>query len=94
VGISFYPPFVHQETSSLNKLLDHFVHVAEIAGVEHLGLGSDFDGIDQTVDGLDDVSCLHRLIEGFSARGFSPKETEQIASKNFLRVIEKVLPKE
>lgn len=94
VGISFYPPFVHQESPSLNKLLDHFVHVAEIAGVEHLGLGSDFDGIDQTVEGLDDVSCLHRLIEGLSARGFSPKETEQIASKNYLRVIEKVLPKE
>ena len=94
VGISFYPPFVHRKSLSLNKLLDHFVHVAEVAGVEHLGLGSDFDGIDQTVDGLDDVSCLPRLIKGLSARGFSPKEMEQIASRNYLRVIEKVLPKQ
>ena len=94
VGMSFYPPFVHRKSPSLNKLLDHFVHVAEVAGVEHLGLGSDFDGIDQTVEGLDDVSCMPRLIEGLSARGFSPKEMEQIASRNYLRVIEKVLPKQ
>ncbi len=92
IGLSYYPSFIHRESPSLEKLLDHFVHVATVAGVEHLGFGSDFDGIDKTINGLDDVSCLHHLVDGLISRGFTPKETEQITSENYLRVLNQVLP--
>ncbi|MEW5921056.1 MAG: dipeptidase [Bacillota bacterium] len=94
IGLSFCPSFIHRENPSLETLLDHFVHVAEVAGIDHLGLGSDFDGIEQTVEGLDDVSCLPRLIEGLLSRGFTPQEVQKITSGNFLRMLEKVLPAE
>ena len=92
IGLSFCPPFIHGESPSLDKLLDHFVHVAEIAGVEHIGFGSDYDGIERTINGLDDVSCMQHLVGGLISRGFTTKEIGQITSENYLRVLEKVLP--
>lgn len=50
------------------KLLDYFVHVADVAGVDHLGIGADFDGIEHVIDGLEDVTGLPRLVDGLSAR--------------------------
>ncbi len=92
IGLSYYPSFIHRESPSLEKLLDHFVHVAEVAGIEHLGFGSDYDGIEQTIKGLDDVSCLHQLVDGLISRGFTSKEIRQITSENYLRVLNQVLP--
>lgn len=50
------------------KLLDHFVHVTDVAGVDHLGIGADFDGIEHVIDGLEDATGLPRLVDGLSAR--------------------------
>lgn len=92
MGLSFYPPFVHDQKPNLEKLLDHFEHVAGVAGIDHLGFGSDFDGIEQTLGGLEDVSRLPNLVRGLLSRGFSAEEVEKITSGNYLRVLEKVLP--
>ena len=92
IGLSFYPSFIHRESPSLDSLLDHFVHVAEIAGIDHMGFGSDFDGIDEAVKGLDDASFFHNLVEGLIGRGFTPEEMEKITSGNYLRILEQVLP--
>lgn len=92
VGISFYPPFVSgQEIASLDQLVDHFVHIAEVAGVEHTAIGSDFDGMNATVDGLNDASCHGVLLEALTRRGFKPREMELIAGLNVRRIIEKTL---
>ncbi len=92
IGLSFCPQFVCHKKADMERLLDHFVHVAEVAGIDHLGIGSDFDGIKQAVEGLEDVSCLPRLIEGLYSRGFSLGEINKISSANFLRVLKQVLP--
>jgi len=92
IGLTFYPEFVAPQEATVEKLIDHFVHVAAVAGIEHLGFGSDFDGIEQVIDGLEDAAALPRLLEGLSRRGFSAADIEKIASKNFIRVLEKVLP--
>lgn len=92
IGLTFYPEFISSEKATIEKLIDHFVHVAEVVGVDHLGFGSDFDGIDQVIEGLEDVTKTHRLIEGLAERGFSAADIEKITSKNFLRVMETVLP--
>ncbi len=75
--------------NTIDKLLDQFVHVAD---VDHLGIGADFDGIGQVIEGLEDVTGLPRLIEGLAERGFSREEIAKITHKNFIRVLEKVLP--
>jgi len=92
IGMSCCPYFVDSKNPTMDKLLDHFVHAAEVAGVDHLGIGSDFDGIEQVIEGLEDVTGLPRLIKGLAGRGFSREEIDKITHKNFIRVLEKVLP--
>ncbi|MDW7729321.1 MAG: dipeptidase [Bacillota bacterium] len=92
VGMSCCPDFVDPENATTDKLLDHFVHVANVAGVDHLGFGADFDGIQEVITGLEDVTGLPRLAEGLSKCGFSREEIDNITHKNFIRVLQKVLP--
>ncbi|MFZ5650012.1 MAG: dipeptidase [Bacillota bacterium] len=91
VGLCFYPPFLGSGQASLEMLLDHAVHLAGVAGVDYIGLGSDFDGIESVVPGINDVTCLPMLTEGLLRRGFSPGEVKKILGGNFLRVIKQVL---
>lgn len=92
VGLTFYPDFIAPADATLDKLVDHFIHAAEIAGVDHIGLGSDFDGIDKVIGGLEDVTGLPRLVEALCKRGFSAEEVDKITSKNFIRVLKDILP--
>lgn len=92
IGLSCCPYFIDPDKPAIERLLDHFEHIAEIIGPEHLGIGSDYDGISETVPGLEDVSFLPRLVEGLYRRGFSEEEIEQITGGNFLRVWQQVLP--
>lgn len=91
VGLCFYPPFICRECPSLERLLDHAVHIASLAGVECIGLGTDFDGITSVAPGLEDITCLPALKEGLGLRGFSDSEVQMILGGNFLRVMEQTL---
>ncbi|MDY6826936.1 MAG: dipeptidase [Bacillota bacterium] len=92
IGLSFYPAFITTGETTLGDLLDHFVHIADLIGTDHLGFGSDFDGINKVIPGLEDVTGLPRLIEGLQKRGFSREEIKKIAGINFLQILKKVLP--
>ena len=72
----------------MDRLLDHIQHVAKIAGVDHVCLGSDFDGVAAAPAGVDDVSKLPALTAGLRARGFAPADVEKILGGNVLRVLE------
>lgn len=93
IGISFYPLFIceNRKECNMERLLDHFVHIASEIGVQHLALGSDFDGIDMTLKELYDCTQYHRLIAGLLSRGFSASEIELIIKDNILRLLEKNL---
>lgn len=68
-------------------VLDHIDHVVEIAGIDHVGFGSDFDGVgDSLPTGLKDVSAYPNLIYGLLQRGYSESDVEKICSGNVLRV--------
>ncbi|HUG82144.1 MAG TPA: dipeptidase [Bryobacterales bacterium] len=72
-------------------LLDHFEHAAKIAGPDHVGLGSDFDGVSaQTPEGMEDISHVPRLIDGLRERGFSDDDISKILGGNTLRVMKAV----
>ncbi len=66
---------------------DHVEHVRDVAGIDHVGLGSDFDGIEYTVNGLEDVSKFTNLFEELARRGWSDADLRKVAGENFLRVL-------
>jgi membrane dipeptidase len=68
------------------RLVDHVVHAAEVAGVRHVGLGSDFDGIDAGPQWIEDASGYPVLCELLLRRGFGPDEVEAILGGNMERV--------
>ncbi|MBT8399770.1 MAG: dipeptidase [Rhodothermia bacterium] len=64
----------------------HIAHIADLVGVDHIGLGSDFDGVFTFPDGLQDVSDYPNLLSCLIQRGFSDPEIKKICGENFLRV--------
>jgi membrane dipeptidase len=71
----------------LKLLIDHFDYVARLIGVDHVGIGSDFDGISVTPLGMDDVSCLPNITRELLKRGYSSSDVKKILGENFLRVL-------
>ncbi len=79
------------ELANVSEVADHVDHVRELVGVDHVGLGSDFDGVGDTMPtGLRDVSHYPNLIAELLRRGYSEKELQGICSGNLLRVWEEV----
>jgi len=75
----------------LSRLLDHFDHAVKMAGVDHVGLGSDFDGADdQFPEGMEDISKIPNLVRGLMERGYSDDDILKILGGNTLRVMREV----
>ncbi len=75
----------------LSRLLDHFDHAVKVAGVDHVGLGSDFDGADdQFPEGMEDMSKIPNLVRGLMDRGYSDEDILKILGGNTLRVMRAV----
>src|ERR1035438_6989820 len=75
----------------LSRLLDHFEHAVKVAGVDHVGLGSDFDGADDMFpEGMEDISKTPNLVRGLMERGFSDEDILKILGGNTLRVMREV----
>lgn len=74
---------------SYKLIADHIDHVVSLVGIDHVGLGSDYDGIEVTPDGMEDVSMMPRLFEELRNRGYSEADLAKIASENFFRVLNK-----
>jgi membrane dipeptidase len=73
--------------STLAQVVAHIEHVREVAGVDHIGLGGDFDGSDQLTEGLADVSCYPALLGELLGRGWSEEDCAKLAGGNILRVM-------
>jgi len=69
-------------------IADHVEHVRAVAGIDHVGIGADYDGIAFTVDGLEDVASYPRLFEELARRGWSDADLKKLAGENFLRVLD------
>jgi membrane dipeptidase len=72
--------------ATLSQVADHIDHIKKIAGIDHIGLGGDFDGITTVVQGLEDVSTYPALIAELLKRGYSDEDVKNIAGRNLLRV--------
>lgn len=79
------------ESVTVETVVDHIDHMVEVIGnADHIGLGSDFDGVPMIAKGLDDASKLPNLTKTLVARGYSDKEIKGILGGNFLRIIKKI----
>jgi membrane dipeptidase len=90
VGVTFVPAFVTEDPNqaTLERTLDHIDHIVHVAGVDHVGLGSDFDGFyEKEVNvGLEDVTKMPGISAGLLTRGYKPEDARKILGGNFLRV--------
>src|SRR5947207_3966745 len=73
----------------LSKLIDHIDHIVKVAGIDHVGLGADFDGANDFPEGARDVSMLPNITYELLKRGYSEPDIRKILGENFLRVLAK-----
>lgn len=76
--------------ATLEDVVRHIDHVVQLAGVDHVGIGSDFDGIGAVPAGLEDISKMPRLTAALLQRGYSEGDVRKILGGNFLRVLRQV----
>ncbi|HVH89358.1 MAG TPA: dipeptidase [Terriglobales bacterium] len=76
------PPF--------NDIIDHIDHIAKIAGIDHVGLGSDFDGTPSMPEGMESAADLPKITEGLLKRGYTPVQIRKILGGNLMRVFREV----
>ena len=79
--------------ATVEDVADHIDHAVKIAGIDHVGIGSDFDGVSGPPNGLDDVSKMPALIEVLLERGYADRDLKKILGGNTLRVIREVIGK-
>ncbi len=70
---------------TVGDVADHIDHIVKVAGIDHVGIGSDFDGITSWPVGLEDVSCYPRLTEELLRRGYSEADVHKVLGGNILR---------
>jgi membrane dipeptidase len=76
---------------AISEVIDHIDHIAKVAGVDHVGIGSDFDGVGgQLPQGLDSPAGLPKITAALMARGYSPEDCRKILGGNLLRVFRRV----
>ena len=79
-----YPP------GTIHDVVDHIDHLVRIAGINHVGIGSDYDGVSKLPMGLEDVSTYPRITQLLLDRGYSRRDIDKIMSANMMRVIRQV----
>jgi membrane dipeptidase len=80
----------HCDEGIVGDVADHIDHAVEIAGIDHVGIGSDFDGIVATANGLEDVSKMPALVAVLLKRGCADGDLKKILGGNHLRVLREV----
>jgi len=73
-----------------NSLIDHFDHIIKTAGIDHVGIGTDFDGIPTLPEGIDNAADLPKITASLMARGYTPAEMQKLLGGNLLRVFREV----
>jgi membrane dipeptidase len=74
----------------LKSLIDHIDHVAKVAGIDHVGLGSDFDGVTSLPEGIDSAADLPKITQELYQRGYTREQILKILGGNFIRVMREV----
>ena len=91
VGVNFYNTFLHPDSrADIDTVIDHMAHMCDLGGEDHVGFGSDFDGIELHPAGLAHAGDVPALIDRLQARGFGKTLTEKIAGLNFQAYMQRI----
>jgi len=90
MGMNFAPSFVHPVEATLGGVVDHIDHIVNLVGPDHVGLGSDFDGIPNTPKGLEDASRMPDITRELVKRGYGKEDIVKILGGNHLRLIKEI----
>jgi membrane dipeptidase len=87
-GINFYPRFLKDdEGASLNDIVKHIEYMCSLIGTDHVGFGSDFDGIESVPEGVNGIHDMEKVLNELMRLNYKSEDIEKIAGLNFLRVI-------
>jgi membrane dipeptidase len=81
------PHLAGKPTATLADVVAHCQHVREVAGIDHIGLGGDYDGVDSLPEGLEDVAGYPRLLDALSQQGWSEDDLAKLGWQNITRVL-------
>lgn len=99
--VNFYSDYIHCNKSdsskkgtialnaTLEQVADHIDHIKKVAGIDHVGLGSDYDGVTRLPKGLGDVSKFPDLIAELLKRNYTEEEVKKVVGENLIRAFEK-----
>ncbi len=88
IMINFFATYIGEGDVNVETILDHIDHAAQVAGVDHVGLGSDFDGVPSLPAGMGDATRLPWITYGLLKRGYSETDVRKILGLNALRVLD------
>jgi len=91
LGMNFAPSFVHPKDATLEGIVDHIDHIVDLVGPDHVGLGSDYDGIPSTPKGLEDVTKMPDITRELVKREYTREDIEKILGGNHLRLFKQVI---
>ena len=98
VGINFYPYFLSDAYKGegtplpgVKEIVDHIDHAVEICGISHVGIGSDYDGIEVTPAGMEDVSKMPVVFDEMRRRGYSEEDINRVSGSNLMAVLDRVI---
>ena len=98
VGINFYPYFLSDQYEEgkawrpgVKEIVDHIDHAVRLAGIDHVGIGSDFDGIEVTPEGVENISQMGVIFDEMRRRGYSENEILKVSGQNLLDVMFRVV---
>lgn len=91
IGLNFVADFLGEQGSGLDQLLRHIDHICDLVGDDYLGFGSDFDGTDNLLAGIGDVTIYSELITYLKKRNYKDTTIRKICGENCLRVLNAVL---
>ena len=91
VGVNFYSAFLNAKSQAdLDTVLNHVEHMTQLGGAKHIGMGSDFDGIEAHPVGLENAGCVPALLTRMRERGFTQEAVEDFAGENFKRYLAQI----
>ncbi|MFC1651041.1 dipeptidase [Candidatus Latescibacterota bacterium] len=93
MGVAFAPQFIHEnmELATIDLLVDHVSYVADLVGVDHVSIGTDYDGLGTTVPVIPEVTQLVHLTRSMMAHGFTAEEIRKIWGGNFMRILKQTV---
>jgi hypothetical protein len=91
IGVNFAPSFIDPIKATVQRIVDHIDHIANLVSADHAGSGSDFDGIRSTPQRLEDATCMPNITKELVDRGYWARAVTKGLGENHLRVSEQVI---